>query len=212
MPRKKEPERIEINRTRIIGSAQTLFMQKGIEQTKMEDIAVSAGICKATLYTYYPNKTAVLNDMALDGMKYLNRVITEKTDRRDSLHDNFIHLCRAMTQFRERSPIGFEMILQNIEVNEQQMQKDPVLREIYDTGEQVNQKLIELFREAFPAEQRQQMIGLIMQFWGEITGMILLAYSKEKYIRKVVGKSREEFLENGFERIYLELQPEGEQL
>ena len=212
MSRKKEPERIEINRTKIIGSAQALFMQKGIEQTRMEDIAAEAGICKATLYTYYPNKTAVLNDMALDGMKYLSMVIAEKTDRRDSLHDNFIHLCRAMTQFRERSPIGFEMILQNIEVNEQQMQSNPVLQEIYDTGEQVNRQLTELFQEVFPVQQRQQIIGLIMQFWAEITGLILLAYNKEIYIRKAVGKSRDEFLDNGFERLYLELQPNGKQL
>lgn len=118
-------------------SAQSMFLQKGTEQTKMEDIAAEAGICKATLYTYYPNKTAVLNDVALDGMKYLSEIIAENTNPKYSPHDNFFHLCHAMTRFREKSPIGFETILQNINVNEEQMEADPVLREKYDIGERI---------------------------------------------------------------------------
>lgn len=209
MARKKEPERVGINRTKIMSSAQALFLQKGTEQTKMEDIAAQAGICKATLYTYYPNKTAVLSDIALEGMKYLQQILTEKTDPRDSVHDNFIHLCRAMTQFREKFPVGFEMLLQNIGVEEAQLQADPALQETYDTGEQVNEQLIRVFTGAFPGQNRQQMVAILLQFWAEITGLILLAYNKESYIRKSCRQSRTEFLDDGFERLYQQLQAES---
>ena len=71
MARKKEPERIDQNKAKIMESAKSLFLQKGIRQTSMEDIAGKAHICKATLYTCYPNRDAIKNDISLEAMQYL---------------------------------------------------------------------------------------------------------------------------------------------
>ena len=66
-----------------------------------------------------------------------------------------------------------------------------------------------MFTGAFPGQNRQQMVTILLQFWAEITGLILLAYNKESYIRKSCRQSRTEFLDDGFERLYQQLQAES---
>ena len=94
-------------------------------------------------------------------------------------------------------------------MEEAQLQADPALQETYDTGEEVNEQLIRVFAGAFPGQNRQQMVAILLQFWAEITGLILLAYNKESYIRKSCRQSRTEFLDDGFERLYQQLQAES---
>jgi AcrR family transcriptional regulator len=51
------------NRQRIINAATKLIMQKGARQTTLLDIAGESGICKGTLYYYYPSKGELLFDI-----------------------------------------------------------------------------------------------------------------------------------------------------
>ena len=52
--RKKEPK--SVHRAAISSAAATLFSEKGVEHTSMDEIAKQAGYSKATLYVYFKNK------------------------------------------------------------------------------------------------------------------------------------------------------------
>jgi len=56
---KRETNKINC-RERILKASRRLFASKGYEETMMEDIAQRAGVSKATVYNYFPNKESLL--------------------------------------------------------------------------------------------------------------------------------------------------------
>ncbi len=50
---------VDEQRYRILDAAEKLFLQNGLESTKMVDIAAQAGITKVTLYRYFPNRDVI---------------------------------------------------------------------------------------------------------------------------------------------------------
>jgi AcrR family transcriptional regulator len=50
---------VEEQRTNILDAAEQLFLQNGLVNTQMVDIAAQAGITKVTLYRYFPNRDAI---------------------------------------------------------------------------------------------------------------------------------------------------------
>ena len=50
---------VDEQRANILDAAEKLFLQNGLENTKMVDIAAQAGIAKVTLYRYFPNRDAI---------------------------------------------------------------------------------------------------------------------------------------------------------
>lgn len=42
----------------------------------------------------------------------------------------------------------------------------------------------------------------IFNFWGMLSGIIQLAANKEEYIKKTMGLSKSQFLEQGFQMLY----------
>lgn len=62
----------------ILNSAMALFKDKGFHNTKVEDIALSAGVGKGTLYEYFENKQDVFDeacieyvDVIIESIKYI---------------------------------------------------------------------------------------------------------------------------------------------
>lgn len=65
----------------ILHSAMTLFRNKGFHNTKMEDIAIDAGVGKGTLYGYFENKQDIFDeacieyvDVIIDSVKYISNM------------------------------------------------------------------------------------------------------------------------------------------
>ena len=47
----------------IIDASITLFCEKGLDLTSMQDIAAATGISKATLYFYFDSKAALIQEV-----------------------------------------------------------------------------------------------------------------------------------------------------
>ena len=65
----------------ILNSAMALFKDKGFHNTKVEDIALSAGVGKGTLYEYFENKQDVFDeacieyvDVIIESIKYISNM------------------------------------------------------------------------------------------------------------------------------------------
>ena len=210
MARKKEPERIDQNKAKIMESAKSLFLQKGIRQTSMEDIAGKAHICKATLYTCYPNRDAIKNDISLEAMQYLYQILLENTQAEAALQDNFLAVCKSLLDFRDKYPLNFQIIVENICIDDTILSEDQTLRSIYETGEKINNRLLEIFAAAFQKRSRAEVVEMIFELWGSICGLILIAGNKTDYIEKATGRNREQFLHNGFMRLYSQIRQDPE--
>ena len=50
---------VDEQRSSILDAAEALFLQNGLESTRMIDIAAQAGITKVTLYRYFPNRDVI---------------------------------------------------------------------------------------------------------------------------------------------------------
>ena len=205
MARKKEPERLEINKTKIMNSAKKLFSKRGIEQTSMEDIAKESNICKATLYSYYSNRDAIRNDIVLDAMIYLYNTFSETINTSLPIKDNFMSVCNSLFIFKQKYPLSFQYIVENICIDEKILNENETLQKIYETGEKINLLLISAFGAAFPKKSKDEVVETFLEFWGSIYGIISIAENKKDYIKKATGKSQGEFLLNGFENLFQSL-------
>lgn len=56
---KRESKKIDC-RVRILKTSRRLFTANGYDETTMDDIAEKAGVSKATVYNYFPNKESLL--------------------------------------------------------------------------------------------------------------------------------------------------------
>ncbi len=61
-------EEIDRRRHQVFASSMHLFLEKGFQETKMEEIAAAAGMGKSTLYDYFKTKDDILLSVVEDGI------------------------------------------------------------------------------------------------------------------------------------------------
>lgn len=64
----------ELTRARIAEAARTCFYDKGVGETSFEDIAVAAGVRRATVYLHYANKNAILAELLSHNLEEVRRI------------------------------------------------------------------------------------------------------------------------------------------
>jgi AcrR family transcriptional regulator len=68
-------------RTRILNAAQRLFASQGFEGTTTRDLAQAAGVAEGTLFRHFPNKKAILVEVATSGwVEILTDLLTELSE------------------------------------------------------------------------------------------------------------------------------------
>ncbi|MBH8574010.1 TetR/AcrR family transcriptional regulator [Nostocaceae cyanobacterium CENA369] len=68
-------------RTRILQAAQRLFASQGFDGTTTRDLAQAAGVAEGTLFRHFPNKKAILIEVATSGwVDILTDLLTELSE------------------------------------------------------------------------------------------------------------------------------------
>ncbi|MEH1965114.1 TetR/AcrR family transcriptional regulator [Nostoc sp.] len=68
-------------RTRILQAAQRLFASQGFDGTTTRDLAQAAGVAEGTLFRHFPNKKAILVEVATSGwVEILTDLLTELSE------------------------------------------------------------------------------------------------------------------------------------
>lgn len=202
MARKKEPELEAKNRERIAQIAKQLFLNSGIENTTMSDIAKEAGMSKSTLYVYFKSKEEVRNYLSLEAMEYFHKQLLENVQESMNNHERFLAICEVLVIFKQKYPLNFQLLVEEICVDDQVLKEDEVLRKIYETGEQINQFLFGMIGTVLQVESQVDMFLQIFSMWGKLYGIITLADNKEQYIGKATGMTKQDFLQKNFELLY----------
>lgn len=208
--RKKEP--ISVHRENIVSAASTLFMEKGITATSMNDIAKAAGYSKATLYVYFENKEELVSILVLNSMKKLYDYISSALTQYKNTETRYRFICRGLVQYQEEFPFYFKMVLDKINIDFEKRDYLPEEKETYQIGEEINEKIKHFLLSGIKKGDLRddlEIMPAIFNFWGMLSGIIQLAANKEEYIKRTMGLTKREFLEYGFSLIYNSIASKG---
>lgn len=184
---KEDPE---VHKERIANQAQKLFSKKGIVGTTMDEIAAAAGYSKATLYVYFENKNEIVQYLALKSMRRLREAIVNAVDQAAATKEQFMAICHALVEYQKQYPEYFHMSLQYLSYNDGD--------DVYRTGEDIIQTIIDLLR----SQGIEFRVADVLHMWAMIAGLISLADQKRQYIEDSVSIRIDDFLNEGFEKIY----------
>ena len=201
--RKKEPR--SVHRENIVSAASTLFMERGIAATSMDDIAKAAGYSKATLYVYFENKEEIVGILVLNSMKKLYDYISSALIQHETTKARYDFICRGLVQYQEEFPFYFKMVLDKINIEFENNNYLPEEKETYQIGEEINEKIKQFLLSGMAKGDLRsdlELMPAIFNFWGMLSGIIQLAANKEDYIRKSMGLSKNQFMEYGFSLVY----------
>ena len=201
--RKKEPQ--NVHRKNISSAAEQLFMEKGIENTSMNDIAKAAGYSKATLYVYCMNKEELIGLLVLESMQKLYDYIRLAIEKGSDTRECFMEICHALLKYQEEYPLYFKMVLENIKIDFETTDFLPEEKETFLVGEQINGLLAAFLQGGIEKGQIRpdlQILPTIFSLWGMLSGLVQIATNKQEYIEQQMGLSKEEFLSYGFDTLY----------
>lgn len=204
--RKKETP--EFHRESIAQAAETLFIRKGIHASTVAEIAQSAGYSKATVYVYFESKEEIVEYLTLRGMRMLLHRIQEVLAAGNvagCVKAQYLAICEELTAFQREFPFYFELVLDEIRIDYERPGAFEMEREIFETGEQINDTIAGLLRMGIADGCLREDICILQTvflLWAGISGTIRMAANKGTYIESMMGVSVREFLDYGFEMLY----------
>ena len=201
--RNKEPE--SAHRDNIAEAAERLFRQKGLQGTTMDDIAREAGYSKATVYVYFTNKEDIVGTLALKSMRLLQGCLSRAVSAPGAAKEKYDRICHTLVCYQAQYPLYYTLALGEINVNFENATHLPVEREIFDVGEQINQTLftfIQAETDIGHNRSESQILQTVFWFWATLSGLIQVASAKQAYLEQYVGTTKQQFLEDGFDRLY----------
>ena len=133
--RKKEPQ--SVHRKNISIVAEKLFMEKGINNTSMNDIARESGYSKATLYVYFKNKEELVGFLVLESMQKLYEYISNAIVVEDDYEKSYYRICDAMIEYKKAYPLYFNMVLDTINIDFDSGNYLPEEMETFKVGEKM---------------------------------------------------------------------------
>ena len=75
---KEEKQKVgQMKKREIREAAKRCFLDKGFQNTTMEDVITEIGMSRGGVYHHYASTTEMLKDLMLDGNEYRNSLITE---------------------------------------------------------------------------------------------------------------------------------------
>lgn len=201
MPRKKEALS-QFHQQRILASARGLFAKRGEAGVSMDDIAADADYSKSTIYVYFANKEDILGHLVLEDMRSIRDGIERCLVENKGLERRYFAICELLTDLSKKDPAFLGRVLSNISVDEVDFLRLPVLKTIYETGEQTNGLIERLFTEAVQQGEVKETLlpvqtGLV--FWSSICSLIAFSANKEGYLQKNFAMTQDAFLHYGFE-------------
>jgi AcrR family transcriptional regulator len=208
----KKEALIQFHRNHIMDAAKELFSVNGLGGTSMDDIAAKAEYSKSTVYVYFSGKDDIYYSIVYEYMTMLRCGIADCLEKSDQLEERYYAICDFLTNFTDSERLASDSILGSISVDEADFERLPVLRSIYEIGEEINVLVVRLIRDAIDsgfADERLSPIPTGFVFWSSICSLISVSSNKEQYFRKNLNISRDEFLKYGFSLLLNSIRKKG---
>lgn len=201
MGEKRQQDRIRYNKNNILETAKKLFVEKGIEQTTMSDIAKTADYSKSTIYVYFKSKDDIFHHILFEHMSALKDGLKNCIDQNISMEDTYAAICATLIDCYNASPLFFESLLKRIEVSREAIEAEPILGEIYLVGEEVNNIIEEFILRGINEHKIRsdiKVLPTVFMMWASLCENIIMAEDKKEYIAMQMKLSKEEYLQYVF--------------
>lgn len=98
-------------RKEILTSAKTLFTEKGFHNTKMNEIAVKAGVGKGTLYEYFNSKQDIFDESCIENANLMREGIEEISNKETTFKEKIIEMFNKKEKSIELEDVTIEGML-----------------------------------------------------------------------------------------------------
>lgn len=88
-----------------------LFVENGVHATGIREIARQAGCSEAALYRHWPNKDALVQQLFLEHLEHVVRVMRDALEGDTPLAERIRACCQAMYRLYDDEPLVFRFVL-----------------------------------------------------------------------------------------------------
>ena len=191
----------EYHRGSILAAAERLFSEKGTERTTMDDIAREAEYSKATLYVYFQSKEEIVGAILLNGLAMLKKRVHQAIQDGGDWYGAYDAVCTSIAGFYEENPTAYEAVMGGGHTGAEGSKCDQDLRRMANEFCTELANFLEQGMTAGTICTTMSPMETVMLFWASVSGMIHMADRNADTLSGQVGRSREEFLEDGFHMI-----------
>ena len=193
-----------LHRAQIMKASETLFSEKGFEQTTIEDISKLSEYSRRTIYAYYESKEDILHHIIEKGLISLKCEIEIAVQHNDNFIDQYKAVCMAMKKYHNECPHSLEHVNKTNAANFDFANLSDTEKHILELGKDINDILASFIEKGkengFVCQDVVPMMTVYI-LWSSISSLITLAKTKEKFICRQFSVSENEFLEYGFKQI-----------
>ena len=191
----------EYHRGSILAAAERLFSEKGTERTTMDDIAREAEYSKATLYVYFQSKEEIVGAILLNGLAMLKKRVHQAIEENEDWYAAYDAVCCAITDFYEENPTAYEAVMGGPITGAEGSKSDQDIRRMAEEFCRELADFLEYGMNKGAIKCTMAPMETVMLFWASVSGMIHMADSSADSLGRQVGRTRDEFLEDGFHMI-----------
>lgn len=98
-------------RKEILTSAKALFTEKGFHNTKMNEIAVNAGVGKGTLYEYFSSKQDIFDEFCIENVNLMREEIEKISNEEITFKEKLIEIFNKKKRSMELKDVTIEGML-----------------------------------------------------------------------------------------------------
>lgn len=193
-----------LHREKILQAAETLFSEKGFDQTTIQDISQASSYSRRTIYAYYDSKEDILHHIIEQGLLQLNCDITAAAQSKESFLHKYSAVCAAMVRYQTDCPQSFKHVMEMRTENLNLEQLSDTVQRIFTLGTQINEQLAQIIEEGKQQEVvRRDIVPLmtVCVLWSSITSFIDLVQTKGAFLCKQFAMTQQELYAYGFRQI-----------
>lgn len=199
----KREQRGDRTKENIVNIAGELFAARGITNVAIDDIAKAAGYSRTTVYSHFGSKDDIINYMVLRTMNIVLAAMHKVEKSTVQADQQFRLLCYELVALCDEMPFFYKCMLEYIDASLEGRQANPVLEEIYQRGEQLNEEFARIIASGveqgiFRDDLNVVPTGLILSSC--FTTLISIMQNKCRYIEAEM-MSAPEFIDYGFNLI-----------
>ena len=191
----------EYHRGSILAAAERLFSEKGTERTTMDDIAREAEYSKATLYVYFQSKEEIVGAILLNGLAMLKKRVHQASEENEDWYTAYDAVCCSITDFYEENPTAYEAVMGGSITGAEGSKSDQDIRRMAEEFCRELAGFLEYGMNRGAIRCSMAPMETVMLFWASVSGMIHMADRSADSLERQVGRTRDEFLEDGFHMI-----------
>ncbi|MBI5417547.1 TetR/AcrR family transcriptional regulator [Candidatus Poribacteria bacterium] len=170
--REKEQRRLQI-----ISAGEKLFLKKGLENTKMDEIAKKCELSKGTLYLYFKSKEELYLTIMLKAMGVLYEMMQDYSLKTSTPLEKFRAINEAYLDYYKKFPNYFNIITHFVDhrLLEGKPEIKDVLNEIYKVNNQIWDLITKIISEGVNKgyiNNKVKPIELAVIMWTASNGML----------------------------------------